>query len=147
MTLKSDAEFEEKPICCFKNDKNLVNFDRSTQMSKIFTLIGLFHAKYITFDLKKHRGVILHDTEELCKIWRKTDHKSGKWHEGFGKFLSEHSKVSKLGLCCDPFIQRRKYMSLWGSQRILTQVLKNLKNLHFNGLLLTKVYNVWAKKV
>ena len=24
---------------------------------------------------------------------------------------------------------------------------KNLKNLHFNGLLLIKVYNVWAKKV
>ena len=26
MTLKSDAKFEEKPICCFKNDKNLANF-------------------------------------------------------------------------------------------------------------------------
>ena len=26
--------------------------------------------------------------------------------------------------------------------RILTRALKNLKNLHFNGLLLTKVYNV-----
>ena len=26
-------------------------------------------------------------------------------------------------------------------------VLKNLKNLHFNGLLLNKVYNIWAKKV
>ena len=35
----------------------------------------------------------------------------------------------------------------WGIWRILTQALKNLKNLHFNGLLLTKVYNVWAKKV
>ena len=30
MTLKSDAKFEEKPIFCFKNDKNLVNFDLST---------------------------------------------------------------------------------------------------------------------
>ena len=35
----------------------------------------------------------------------------------------------------------------WGIWRILTWALKNLKNLHFNGLLLTKVYNVWAKKV
>ena len=26
------------------------------------------------------------------------------------------------------------------------RALKNLKNLHFNGLLLNKVYNVWAKK-
>ena len=30
MTLKSDAKFEEKLICCFKNDTNLVNFDLST---------------------------------------------------------------------------------------------------------------------
>ena len=31
MTLKIDAKFEEKLICCFKNDRNLVNFDPSTQ--------------------------------------------------------------------------------------------------------------------
>ena len=30
--------------------------------------------------------------------------------------------------------------------QIVTRALKKLKNLHFNGLLLTKVYNVWAKK-
>ena len=34
----------------------------------------------------------------------------------------------------------------WGIWRILTWALKNLKNLHFNGLLLNKVYNVWPKK-
>ena len=34
----------------------------------------------------------------------------------------------------------------WGILRILTAALQNLKNLHFNGLLLTKVYIVWAKK-
>ena len=27
MTLKSGAKFEEKQNCCFKKDKNLVNFD------------------------------------------------------------------------------------------------------------------------
>ena len=32
MILKSDTNFEEKQICCFKNDKNLVNFDPSTQV-------------------------------------------------------------------------------------------------------------------
>ena len=31
MTLMSDAKFKEKLICCFKNDKNLVNFHLSTQ--------------------------------------------------------------------------------------------------------------------
>ena len=38
MTLKIDAKFEEKLIFCFKNDKNLVNFDPSTKKSKKFAL-------------------------------------------------------------------------------------------------------------
>ena len=33
MILKSDAKFEEKRICCLKNNKNLVNFGPSTQKS------------------------------------------------------------------------------------------------------------------
>ena len=36
MTLKIDAKFEEKPICCFKNHKNLVKFNPSTQKSPKF---------------------------------------------------------------------------------------------------------------
>ena len=38
MTLKSHGKFEEKLICCFKNDKNLVNFDPSTQKSQKLVL-------------------------------------------------------------------------------------------------------------
>ena len=34
----------------------------------------------------------------------------------------------------------------WGIWQILSPAHKSLKNLHFNGLLLTKVYNVRAKK-
>ena len=111
MTLRSDAKFEEKLICCFKNDKNLVNFDLSTQFSKICTVICPFCAKYITFDQKKYRGVIFNDTEESCKIWRKTGLWFGKWHKEFGKFSSEHLKVSKLVLSWDHFVQSRKCMS------------------------------------
>ena len=48
MTLKSDAKFKEKLTCRFKYDKkDLVNFP-----------------KYMRFELKKHRGVIFHDTEQ-----------------------------------------------------------------------------------
>ena len=92
----------------------------------------------------------------------KFDLRFGKWHE-------------ELGLWWDPVIQSRKLLSLklteelcimtmkndakfeeeltcifkigitiWGT---LNQPIKYLKNLHFNELLLTKVYNVWAKKV
>ena len=38
MTLKSDAKFEGKLISCFKNDKNLVSFDPSTQKSQKYAL-------------------------------------------------------------------------------------------------------------
>ena len=141
----------------------------------ISTLIGSFCAKYIKFDLKKYRGVIFHDAEEWCKIWRNTDLWFGKLYEEFGKFLPEHLKISKLGLWWNPFTKNRKCMNaklteklciltmkndvkfeeeltcrfrtdntIW---RILTQVLKCLKNVHFNWLLLNKIYNVWAKKV
>ena len=34
MTLKSDVKFGENLIYCFKNDKNLVTFDPSTQKSQ-----------------------------------------------------------------------------------------------------------------
>ena len=100
---KNDAKFEEKSICYFKNNKNLVNFDSSTQFSKICTVICPFCEKYITFDQKKSREVIFNHSEESCKIWRKTDLWIGKWPEEFSKFLSEHLKVSKLVLSWDHF--------------------------------------------
>ena len=88
MTVKSDAKIEEKPILCFKNDKNFVLIQALKNL-KSYTLIGPFCAKYITFDLKKYRGVFFDDTGESCKIWRKTDLWLGKWHEEFGKFSPE----------------------------------------------------------
>ena len=36
----------------------------------------------------------------------------GKWHEEFGKYLSQHWHVSKLEVRWHYFIQSRKYMSL-----------------------------------
>ena len=38
MTLKSDAKFEKKNNLLFQNDKNLVNFDPSTQKFQKFAL-------------------------------------------------------------------------------------------------------------
>ena len=34
MTLRSDGKFKGKTICCSKNDKNLQNYDPTTQMSQ-----------------------------------------------------------------------------------------------------------------
>ena len=38
MTLKSNAKFEETPICYFKNDRNLLNFNPSTRESQRYAL-------------------------------------------------------------------------------------------------------------
>ena len=64
MTFKLNAKFEEKAICCFKSDKNLVNFVPGSQVSKMCTFIGPFREKYVMIHLKKYRGVIFHDTRE-----------------------------------------------------------------------------------
>ena len=65
MTLKSDAKFKEKVTCDFKYDmRNWANFHPTTQKSENFTSMGYFCRKYMRFELKKHRGVIFHDTEQ-----------------------------------------------------------------------------------
>ena len=51
--------------------------NRALKILKNCTFISPFRAKYITFDLKKERGAIFHDTEEPSKFWRKTD----LWHD------------------------------------------------------------------
>ena len=74
--------------------------------------MGCFWPKYIMFQLKKYRGVMLDGTWYWCKIGRKTDLCFQKWDEKFSKFLPEH---------------------VWKS-----------KNCDFDGILLSKVENVWA---
>ena len=90
-------------------------------------------------------------------------------NEEFGKFLPKHSKVSKLALWRDPFIQSRESMSLKFTEEVFFMTKKNdakfeeelasrfkidmrnltnfdlkalesLKRLHFNGVLLNKLY-------
>ena len=70
------------------------------------------YVKYMLFQLKKYRGVIFHNIEEWCKIWRKTDLLFRKWHEEFDKALPEHLNASKLELRWDPFVQSRKFLTL-----------------------------------
>ena len=77
------------------------------------------------FELQKYRGVIFHDTEELLKFWRKNDLCFQKWHEKFGKFSAEHLKVSKVGLWWDPFVQKRKGMSLKFIEELCVMAMKN----------------------
>ena len=100
MKLKKDTKFGELIELLFQNWQK--TFDKFLpaylKVSKIFTLMDSFWANYVLFELKKYGGVIFHDIEEWCKIWRKTNLFLGKWHEKFCKFSLEHSKVSKLEL-------------------------------------------------
>ena len=75
MTMKNDTKIEEELTWRFKIDMNFTNFDPGTwkRSKTFFVLIGSLWPKYILFELQKYRGVIFHDTEELCKFWRKTD--------------------------------------------------------------------------
>ena len=48
--------------------------------------MGSLSAKYILFELKKHRGIIFHEAEEGYKIWRGIDPSFQNWHQEFDKF-------------------------------------------------------------
>ena len=85
--------------------------------SKFSTLIGSSCANYIVFDIKKYRGVIFRDT---------------KRHWLMQNLKKNYCLVWKM---------------TWEIWQIFTRALESLKNLHFNGLLLKKVCNAWAKKV
>ena len=105
MKLKMDTKFREESICCFKiGIRILTKFDTSTQkVSKIFILMSSFWAKYISFELKKYRGIIFHETEEGYKIWRGINLPFQNWHKEFNKIWPEHSKVSKIVILMGSF--------------------------------------------
>ena len=46
--------------------------------------------------MKKYRRVISHDTEEWCKVWRKTDSWFQEWYEKFGEFNVSSDKSENL---------------------------------------------------
>ena len=64
-----------------------------SKVSNVFPLMGCFWPKYIMFELKKYIGVILLDTGEWCKIWKRIDLSNQNWHEEVNKFWPKHSKI------------------------------------------------------
>ena len=79
----------------FKNwHKEFVKFwPERSKVSKIFPLMGSLWAKYILLELKKYRGVILHETEVGYKIWGGIDSSFQNWQKEFDKIWPKHSKV------------------------------------------------------
>ena len=103
------------------------NFKLSTaqvKLHQICTLIGSFRWKYTQFQLKKYKGVMFHDTEVLCEIWRKTVLLFQKWQE-FGELWSEHSKVSKICTLISSFRAKHITFDLKSTEELSTVILKS----------------------
>ena len=73
-----------------------------SKIPKIYTLMCWFWPKYITFQLKKYKGVMFGCTQDWYKVWRKTGLLPKI--EKFGEFSTENLKVSKLGPWWHPFV-------------------------------------------
>ena len=117
MTLESDAKFEEKLTWTCGLENNMRN-------------LGNFHQSTWKSQNWNFDGVLLSKVTK-CMSLKFTGE----------LFVMTMKKDAKLeGLTCRFKIDMKTLMSF-------NKALKNLKNLHFNGLPLTKVYNVWAKKV
>ena len=93
------------------------------------TLMDCFWLKYIMFELNSFRGVMFDKNEYWCKLWRKTDLHFQKWHEEFSKFSPERSKVSKLELWWDLFIQSRKCLRLKLNESYVSWQWRMMQNL------------------
>ena len=127
MKLKRDAKFGEESTCRFKiGISDLTNFDLSTwkvQKKFCFNWV-LVTKKYIvwarkvqTSYLSWHWGVLHILKKNWLVVWKKT------WE--FDKFSPEHLKVSELELWWDPFVQRRKGMTLKFTEELCVMTIKN----------------------
>ena len=126
MILNSDAKFKEKLISCFKNDKNLVNFDLSTRNSPNFYFDWFLLSKVYNVWPKK-------STQDLSFMTLKSD---AKFEEklifglendmrNMANIYQSTWKISELGLWWDSFIQRRKCMSLKFTEELCVMSIKN----------------------
>ena len=100
---------------------------------------------YIAWAKMVHRSYLSWHWRVMQNLKKKTDLWFGKWYEEFGKFLPEHSKVSKLERWWDPFIRSKKCMSLKFTKESCVMTVKNdAKNMERNWLAVSKLtWGIW----
>ena len=135
--------------------------------------MGYFCLKLKIYELKIYGGVMCHDSEEWCKSWREIDSSVQNRHEEFDKFWPKHLKISKFGTPMGFFwpkyimLEIKKYRrvlfdgteywcNIWRKTYLCFQKwqeefskfspehVQKSKNWNFDGVLLSKVENVWA---
>ena len=128
----------------------------------------LLNPKWKMYELKTYRGVICHDNEEWCEIGRGIDLSFQNWHEDFHESWPEHLKISEISTlmgCLWPkyimfdlknyrgvmFDSTEYWCKIWRKTDLCMRNLGNFhqntgksKNWDFDGILLSKVENVWA---
>ena len=111
---------------CFQNLTWVIwqIFTRAIGSLQIGTLIASFCLKLKIYELLLDRGVMCHGNEEWCKIWREIDLSVQNWHEEWGTcaFINGWGEFSKLS----------------------PKHVRKSKNWGFDGVLLSKVENIWA---
>ena len=98
MTLKGDANFEEKLVVWKMTWGIWPIFIRAIESLKFGILMGSFNPNWQKYELQIHRGVMCHDNEEWCKIWKGIDLSFQNLHDGFDEFWTQHLKVSKFSI-------------------------------------------------
>ena len=97
MTLRGQTKVEKKlTLVCKMTLGNWQIFTSALESIKIGTLMGSFNPKQKKYELKFYRGVMCHDNEEWCKLWRGIDLSFQNWHDEFEEFWLEQLKVSKF---------------------------------------------------
>ena len=175
MTLKGDAKFKGKLTCGLKNDlRNLVNFHSSSRKSGNLHFDGLFLSKaYKDLDEKVKKSSASwywRVMESLKKNWLLVPKMTwGIWWilmravaslkiwtlmcYFWGEYVIFEPKKYRGVMCHNT----EEWYKIWRGTDLCFEKwdeefgefwfnTPKSQNLHFNGLLLTKVFNVWAKK-
>ena len=118
--MKYDEKFEEELTCQFKIDMRM-------------SILNFIWWHWISIQHLKENWLVLPKmTWGIYEIWPEHVWKSKTWQSRMILNFKRNWLVSS-----------KLTGGIW---QILIRAPKNLKHLHFNGLLLNKVYNVWAKK-
>ena len=71
-------------------------FARALESLKIEAFMASFCTKLKMCELKIYNGVMCHENEEWCKIWRGIGLSVQNWHEEFGEFDPSIQKSQKF---------------------------------------------------
>ena len=124
--------------------KDLVNFNASSDNSENLHFDVLLLSKVYHVWTKNCRGIMCHNAEEWCKIWRRTDSCFGKWHEGFRKLWPNSRKSQNLPFNGLLFMKVYNVSAKKVQRSYVSYHWRMMQNLKRNWLVLWKMtWGIW----